>query len=197
MIRALRLMMSPPRALIAAAVRVGDQVLAQRGDRTAVEPPYILMAGSFGGLLAYEFLNHNPDQVTGLVMLDTMIPDELALDEYLSPDDTFLHYREDDMCCMTERISQYEQINGLQQYIGHEPAIPMIYLAAAKEPRVSYEWTTPEYDARYPAVLQAFVDRFSPGELRWVQSHHGDMNDVVPDKIAQAVRDVDNRASAN
>ena len=76
-----------------------------------------------------------------------MFPDELALDEYLSSDDTtFLHYRRDDMCCTMERISQYELINGLQQYIGHEPAVPTVYLAAAQR-RPQYDYghrsTTP------------------------------------------------------
>ena len=169
-----------------------EAVLASGG----VEPPYILMAGSFGGLLAYDFLNHNPDDVAGLVFLDTMIPDELALDQYLASDDTFLHYREDDMCCTLERISQYDLINGLQQYIGHEPDVPMIYLASKQEPRIEYEWTTPAYDERYPGVLQAFVNRFTPGELRWVDAPHY-MDPVVPDQIAQAVRDVDELASAH
>lgn len=169
-----------------------EAVLANGG----VEPPYILMAGSFGGLVAYDFLNHHPDQVTGMVLLDTMIPDELALDAYLGPDDTFLHYREDDMCCTLERISQFDLISGLQEYIGHEPAVPMIYLASAQEPRVEYDWVTPEYVERYPDVLQAFVDRFSPGEFRWVDAPHY-MDPVIPDQIADAVRDVARLASGS
>jgi len=72
------------------------------------------------------------------------------------------------MCSMPERISQYDLISGLQQDIGQEPAVPVIYLAAAEEPRVEYSWVTPEYAARFPDVLQGFVDRFAPGELRWV-----------------------------
>ena len=169
-----------------------EAVLANGG----VEPPYILMAASFGGLVAYDYLNHHPDQVTGLVLLDAMFPDELALDEYLPSDSTFLHYSSDDMCCTLERISQYDLISGLQQYIGHEPAVPMVYLASLQEPRDENDYGSPEYDARVLDSQQAFVDRFTPGELRWVDAPHF-MEPAIPGEIAQAVRDVVAMASAD
>ena len=153
------------------------------------QPPYVLMAASFGGLLAYDFLNHHPDEVEGMVMLDTMFPDELALDRYLPDDATFLHYRKEDRCCTLERISEYELIKSLQRYVGHEPAVRMIYLASKQEPRDQNDYQSPEYDARILKAQAAFVDRFAPGELRWVDAPHF-MEPVVPDVIARAVRDV-------
>jgi len=168
-----------------AMLREMEKVLAGLDAR----PPYVLMAGSFGGLLAYDFLNHHPDEVAGMVMIDTMFPDELALDRYLPEDATFLHYRKDDKCCTLERISQYEQIKGLQKYIGHEPAVPMVYLASEQEPRTQNDYQSPEYDARIIPAQKAFVDRFAPGEFRWIDAPHW-MEPVVPDQIAQAVRDV-------
>ena len=87
------------------------------------------------------------------------------------------------------RISQYEQIKGLQKYIGHEPAVPMIYLASEQEPRTQNDYQSPEYDARIIPAQKAFVDRFAPGEFRWIDAPHW-MEPVVPDQIAQAVRDV-------
>ena len=113
-----------------------ESVLSKGG----VEPPYILMAASFGGLVAYDFLNHHPDQVSGLVLLDAIIPDELSLDQYLPPEATFQYFSEDDKCCTTERVSGFDLINGPQQYIGNEPDVPMIFLGAALDPRVDYDW---------------------------------------------------------
>ena len=66
------------------------------------EPPYILMAASFGGLPAYSFLLHHPDEVAGMVFIDAMFPDELALDQYLPPQYTFRHYGPEDACCSLE-----------------------------------------------------------------------------------------------
>jgi predicted esterase len=168
-----------------AMLRELEQVL----DGVDARPPYVLLAGSFGGLLAYDFLNHHPDDVAGMVMVDTMFPDELSLDRYLPEDATFLHYRKDDKCCTLERISQYEQIRGLQKYIGHEPAVPMIYLASEQEPRTQNDYQSPAYDARIIPAQKAFVARFAPGEFRWVDAPHW-MEPVAPDQIAQAVRDV-------
>ena len=50
-----------------------EAVLAAGG----VQPPYILMAASFGGLVATQFMNAHPDDVVGMVLIDTMFPDEL------------------------------------------------------------------------------------------------------------------------
>jgi hypothetical protein len=72
----------------------------------------------------------------------------------------------------------------------------MIYLAAAAEPRVEYSWVTPEYAARYPDVLQTFVDRFASGELRSVDSPHF-MEAAIPKEVADTVREVADMASAD
>ena len=47
-----------------------------------VEPPYVLLGASFGGMLAYLYANTYPDEVVGMVLLDAMFPDELSM-EYL------------------------------------------------------------------------------------------------------------------
>lgn len=167
-----------------------EAVLAGGG----VEPPYILLAASFGGLVAYDFLSHHPDQVTGMVMLDAFFPDELALDQYVPSDETFLHYRHDDMCCTLERISEYDLIKELQPFIGQEPAIPLIYLAAKLHPRNESFPQLPEYGTHFLEAQQAFIDRFSHGELREVDASHF-MEPEIPDQIAQAVRDVDQMSS--
>jgi pimeloyl-ACP methyl ester carboxylesterase len=160
------------------------------------KPPYILMAASFGGLVAYSYLSHHPDDVAGLVFIDAMFPDELGLDRYLPSQFRFSHYRHDDECCTPERIAQFDLIKGLQPYIGHEPHVPMIYLASTQEPRNKNDYRAPKYDARILDAQAAFVDRFSPGTLTWVEAPHF-MEPVVPDRIAQAVRDVDHLSSSN
>ena len=58
------------------------------------------------------------------------------------------------------------------------------------------DFESPEYDARILEAQAAFVDRFSPGILRWVDAPHF-MEPVVPDVIADAVREVDRLSSLN
>ena len=160
------------------------------------EPPYILMAASFGGLPAYSFLNHHPDEVAGMVFIDAMFPDELALDQYLPPQYTFRHYAQKDACCSPERISQFDLVRGLQRYIDHEPDVPLVYLASRQEPRNENDYGAPEYDARVLDYLAAFVNRFAPGKLLWVDAPHF-MEAAVPGQIARAVREVDHLADAS
>jgi pimeloyl-ACP methyl ester carboxylesterase len=161
------------------------RLLAAAGER----PPYILMAASFGGLLAYSYLNHHADQVVGMVLIDAAFPDELSLDRYLPRRFRFRAYAEDDACCTLERNPQYPMVLDLQRFIGREPAVPVVYLASKQEPRNVNEYRSREYDARVLGALERYVDRFSPGRLIWVDAPHF-MEPVVPREIADAVRDV-------
>ena len=173
-------------------VREMRAVLKAGGER----PPYILWAGSFGGLVASAYLKAHPKDVTGVLFVDAMFPDELGLDRYLPEQYTFKHFDKEDRCCTVERISQLALIRSLQPTIGREPDIPAIYLASQQEPRNENDFESPEYDARILDAQAAFVDRFSPGILRWVDAPHF-MEPVVPDVIADAVREVDRLASLN
>lgn len=158
-----------------------------------VEPPYILMAASFGGLVASSYLAAHPDDVTGMVLIDTMFPDELRLDRFIPRDFRFVYYNRDDKCCTLERISQFALIQSLQPDIGREPDIPVIYLASQQNPRTQNPYESPEYDSRILEAQQAYVDRFSPGILRWVDAPHF-MEPVIPDVIADAVQEVNQLA---
>ena len=171
-------------------VRDMEGVLAAGG----VQPPYILMAASFGGLVAHAYLNEHPDDVVGMVLIDTMFPDELALDRLLPRDARFVYYNKDDKCCTLERISQFALIKSLRPHIGKEPAIPAIYLASEQERRDQNDYESPEYDARVLDAQAEYVDRFSPGILRWVDAPHF-MEPLVPEVIADAVREVDELAA--
>ena len=173
-------------------VRDMRAVLEAGGEK----PPYILWAGSFGGLVATAYMKEHPDDVTGVVFVDAMFPDELGLDRYLPRKHTFKHFDKEDKCCTVERISQFDLIRSLQPTIGREPDIPAIYLASKWEPRTLNDYGSPEYDARILDAQTAFVDRFSPGILRWIEAPHF-MEPVVPDVIAHTIREVDSLSSAN
>ena len=58
----------------------------------------------------------------------------------------------------------------------------MVYLASLQHPRTD-DYDSPKYNARILDALAAYVDRFSPGILRWVDAPHF-MEPVVPDVIA-------------
>ncbi|RAL00759.1 alpha/beta fold hydrolase [Aspergillus ibericus CBS 121593] len=45
--------------------------LAQLLDITGIEPPYVLVGHSYGGMLVREFLRQYPDQMAGMVLVDS------------------------------------------------------------------------------------------------------------------------------
>jgi pimeloyl-ACP methyl ester carboxylesterase len=155
----------------------------------AVEPPYVLLGASFGGLLAYLYANTHPDEVVGMVLLDSGFPDELSLEHLFPPKDRFKTQGANDACCTLERINHYKVYKEASRYIGKEPAIPVTYFAARQEPWDENDYGIPEYDKAILDLQADFVDRFAPGELVWVDAPHF-MEPEVPEEIAGAVRDV-------
>jgi pimeloyl-ACP methyl ester carboxylesterase len=151
-----------------------------------VDPPYVLLGASFGGVLAYNYLNNYPDDVIGMVLLDSMFVDELAIDDLFPEEEQYVTLSEEDACCTPERISHYEMLRAGEEFIGDEPAIPVTYFYSLREPR---EYGIPEYDDVILDVLAAYVDRFEPGELIMADAPHY-MEPAIPDEIADALRDV-------
>ena len=101
-------------------------------DAAGVEPPYVLLGASFGGMLAYLYANTYPDEVIGMVLLDSMFPDELTL-EYLFPPEE--HYVASDKGMRrawsgsaTTRCSRPRS-----PLSARSPKIPVTYLASIPE----------------------------------------------------------------
>jgi pimeloyl-ACP methyl ester carboxylesterase len=149
-----------------------------------VDPPYVLLGASFGGLLSYLYANLYPDEVAGMVLLDSMFPDELSLEHLIPPEDRYKAFSEEDESDTLERISHFKVLQATQRFIGHEPAIPVTYLSSIPE---GYDmFGIPEYDARILDVQEAYVERFSPGRYVRVDAPHF-MEVAIPDRIAKEI----------
>jgi hypothetical protein len=69
--------------------------------------------------------------------------------------------------------------------LGREPAVPMTYLLARPS-----NWTGPGgYEAVVEDYIARYVDRFSPGVLKDVQSPHY-MEEAVPERDVQELEKV-------
>ena len=163
-------------------------------DAVGAEPPYVLLGASFGGLIANVVANTHPDDVVGMVLLDSMFPDELALDIHFPIEERYETLDEEDETDTQERISHFRMISTAASFIGREPAIPVIYFASEQEP-VNTQGI-PEYDEQVIGLLEAYIGRFAPGELVWIDSPHF-MEPAIPDEIAEAVRTVVVRAGGS
>ena len=162
-------------------------------EAAGIEGPYVLLGASFGGLLAYLYLNNYPDEVVGMVQLDSPFPDEMSLEHLWPKDERYKAYHDDDRNNSIERISHYTAHLDAVPFIGKEPEVPLVYFASTQEPWNASGYA--EYDAQVMDVLRAYVDRFSPGTFIEVDSPHF-MEPEIPDEIEDALRTVIEEAGA-
>jgi pimeloyl-ACP methyl ester carboxylesterase len=151
-------------------------------EAAQVEPPYVLLGASFGGLFAYMYAVTYPKEVAGMVLLDASFPEELDLEKHFPPDERWDHTEWKVLEEQVDQLTSYQQAHAL---LGQEPAIPVTYLLATPS-----GWTgPPAYEAVVLDRIASYVDRFSPGVLVEVASPHY-METAVPDRIAQELEKV-------
>jgi pimeloyl-ACP methyl ester carboxylesterase len=158
-------------------------------DVAGVEPPYVLLGASFGGLVAYLYANQFPDEVGGMLLLDSMFPDEFTLDSLFPPGDRYQAFDKEDEERSLERISHYKMLVTAQRYIGDEPAIPVTYLSSIPEGFDRNDFGIEEYDSQVLDLQKAYVERFGPGRYVRVESPHF-MEAAVPGLIVEELRGV-------
>jgi pimeloyl-ACP methyl ester carboxylesterase len=149
-------------------------------DAAGVEPPYVLLAASFGGLISYSYAATYPDEVVGMVLLDAQIPGLLEHEHYWPKADRLKNV---DWSYAEEKIDQYD-VNVYAEQAGQVPDIPATYLLATPNPGVEEgppAWTEAALDE-----LPKYVESFSPGVLKKVESPHY-MEEAVPERIAKEV----------
>jgi pimeloyl-ACP methyl ester carboxylesterase len=171
------------------AVQTPEAILADLARllaAAAIDPPYVLLGASFGGTIAYHYAVTHPDEVVGLVLLDSMIPDQLPLEDMYPPEERMDAFVDDDACCTSERIAHFDVLEAAAAYIGQEPDIPVVYLASSREPT---DPDRPDVSEAFIPLLEGFVARFPRGELVWVDAPHF-MEPAIPAKIADALHDV-------
>jgi pimeloyl-ACP methyl ester carboxylesterase len=142
-----------------------------------VDGPLILLGASYGGLIAIMYASTFPEQVSGMVLLDAVLPDDPADPDWLAA---------------TEQLDQVTTSHQALALTGSEPPIPVSFIAIAEVdvgPGIfGVEAVQRAIDA-LRARQQSLVDRFAPGKLIVLDVPHF-MEPVIPDRIAAEVEDV-------
>ena len=143
-----------------------------------IDPPYLLLGASWGGMVAFQYAATYPDEVVGMVLLDAAFPGELALEQLFPEEDRLTHeeYFEEDE--KFDQLAAYEEAAGLPM-----PAVPVTYLLAMP---FGWEQGVPEYDAAIRPAIEEYVAGFAPGRLEEVESPHW-MENAVPQRIVDEV----------
>ena len=147
-------------------------------DLAGIEPPFVLLGASFGGLLAYQYALMHPDQVSGMLLLDANFPDELTLESTYPLEERFTHDEWNEGREKLDQLSVYEATMAMR---GNEPAMPVTYLLATPS---TWPAGIPAYDDVIHQAMADYVAAFSPGVIIEVPSEHWMENDV-PDAIVE------------
>jgi pimeloyl-ACP methyl ester carboxylesterase len=152
-----------------------------------VPGPYVLLGASHGGLIAGMYAATHPDDVVGMVLLDSPLPDMLEAERpYLPEEDG--EFGPDDWEDSPEKVDEATTIRQAQALQGRRPKIPVTYLAA----------TVTDLPASLPIkkiiaadrrVQRDYLARFTPGRLVLVDSPHY-MEPEIPGRIAREVKAV-------
>jgi pimeloyl-ACP methyl ester carboxylesterase len=146
-----------------------------------IDPPYVLLGASFGGLIAHLYAASYPEDVVGIVSLDGMIPKDITLDP-LVPED--MRYQPDEDRNTLERLSHYATLHEALDM--NPPDVPFHYLLAMPS---NWSLGVPAYDDVILDVVADYVASYPQGELFEVESPHY-MEPAVPDTIAEHLRQV-------
>ena len=159
-----------------------DQVADLHGLLAAADEPgpYVLLGGSHGGLIADMYAATYPQDVVGIVLLDSPLPDTLKYENRVIPkaDRPELGTWEDSPE-KDDDLTTFRQAQALQ---GNEPRIPLTYLATKvlelppSLPRAAItaptagcnatSWTGSRRDASFSSTARTTWSRRSPSASR-------------------------------
>lgn len=151
-----------------------------------VRGPYVLLGASFGGLIADMYAATYPDDVAGMVLLDSPLPDALRYVRYVPPAD---RPAPDDWKESPERMDELTTFRQAQALQGKEPKIP-VTIIAAKRLELPPSYPREEITAGERRLQRDFLARFSPGRLLLVDSPHF-MEPAIPERIARETKPCD------
>lgn len=185
---------------------VGTQLATHRDAATIVEelrvqlralhldPPYILVGHSIGGLYMQVFAKTHPEEVAAIVLVDTTHPDQFDRMKTERPGNYAMVKT---MMALNVATTVGAELRGIgesaQQWhaSGPLPQIPTILLSAARDTTIN----GPKFTGFMQQLHRELAAAWPGAELRMSDSDHF-IQRKKPDDVIQAVRDVLGRVSA-
>jgi len=154
-----------------------------------VRGPYLLLGWSYGGQLAAMYAGTYPDDVMGLLLLDSSLPIDEEVDALIPPDELAQLKVEWEAA---EREDIYPTtMDQAKQAVRSIPDVPVTYMTA--EPKeYPPTWPGERMQTLYQAKLAEFVDQLSQGRLVPVKSSHDIGQDQPELVVAEVQRIVSN-----
>jgi len=153
-------------------------------EAAGVPGPYVLLGASHGGLIAGMYAGTYPDDVVGMVLLDSPLPDTFDYEGRYLPKDSLP--KPEDWEESPEKVDDATTFRQAQALQDKQPKIPVTYLAA-KVIDLPASLPRKKIIAADRRLQRDYLARFSPGRLVLVDSPHY-MEPEIPGRIAREVR---------
>jgi pimeloyl-ACP methyl ester carboxylesterase len=131
--------------------------------KASVAPPYVLVGASVGGLNAQLFAAEHPDDVAGLVLVDSLHPDFDRRIEALLPKKLKLR-RRDELGLNQEHVL-FAQILASEREVAAAPALPAIPLVVIRHGKpfsTDPGWPSAKVEALWRSLQADLAARVSP-----------------------------------
>ncbi|HET9249705.1 MAG TPA: alpha/beta hydrolase [Actinomycetota bacterium] len=145
-------------------------------DVAGVDPPYLLVAHSFGGMIALLYAADHPEEISGILLVDATMPFEAELDPPELVDRIAA-----DLDDNPEHIDFYDAYAVAADVVDRLPPVPITYLFGTLQ-ELPPEWEPGAYEE----ALHAYMRGLPEGRLVEEESGHG-MPLEIPDEIASQI----------
>jgi pimeloyl-ACP methyl ester carboxylesterase len=146
-------------------------------DAAEVDGPYLLVGGSFGGLIATMYAATYPEDVRGMVLLDASLPTDGDVDLLIPTPDRAQVMAEAEQ--NAEGIQVSASVDQAKALLPKLPDVPMVYLAATVWDELPAHWPAEEMKALTRRNQEDFAGLFPQGRVVPVASGH-----QIPDAVA-------------
>jgi len=146
-------------------------------EAAGLEPPYVLVGHSFGGMISLMYAENHPDDVAGILLVDATLPLEADLDPPRLVEE--IKAQLDDN---VEHVDFYDAFGEVGAGLHRLPSIPITYLFGTLQ-ELAPEWAPGAYEE----ALHEFIDGLPQGRLVEENSGH-DMPIEIPEEIAAQTR---------
>jgi pimeloyl-ACP methyl ester carboxylesterase len=134
-----------------------------------VPGPYLLIGFSFGGLLASMYAGTHPDEVRGVLLIDSSLPTDEKVDALIPAGERAQVKAEQE--ANQERVDFYRTLTQAEQAVRSIPDVPVTYMAA--EPvELPANWPVERMRTFMRAKQTEFVNGLRKGRLVPVKSSH-------------------------
>ena len=155
-------------------------------DAAGIDPPYVLVGHSYGGMLSLLYAGTYPEEVQAVLLVDATMPFEVDLDPPGIEERV-----KSELNGNPEHIDFYGTFAAAAEAAEHLPVVPVTFMFATQQV-LSADWE----DGAYEEALYRYMEGLPEGKVLEYDTDH-EMPTNIPDEIAEQIRAIIAKSQAS